>query len=69
MLTLASLPPSGEASSCSNQERELARNVLESATILSLKEANMAQFERNVSQLKVYYTDFRYSFKRFLEDG
>ncbi|KAH9102043.1 hypothetical protein AeMF1_021323 [Aphanomyces euteiches] len=58
LVQLPSLPPTTIESPTAVQERKLARDVLESATILSLKEQDGAGFERNITQLKVYYNSF-----------
>jgi len=39
---------------------------LESATIMSIKEEDLAAFERNITQLKVYYNSFGYLFCKIL---
>lgn len=53
---LPSLPPSTVVSATAAQEKAVARHVLESATILSVLSEDIAGFERNVLQLKVYYS-------------
>lgn len=57
MTKLTSLPPRGSNSPDATKERTLARSILESATILSIYEEDMAAFERNFTQLGVYYSD------------
>jgi 26S proteasome regulatory subunit N12 len=56
LTTLPSLPPSAAVSATAVQEKTIARHVLESATILSVLSEDIAAFERNVLQLKVYYS-------------
>ncbi|KAF0697170.1 Aste57867_12164 [Aphanomyces stellatus] len=58
LIQLPSLPPTTTESPTAVQERKLARDVLESATIMSVKEEDSAAFERNITQLKVYYNSF-----------
>ncbi|KAG6622907.1 putative 26S proteasome non-ATPase regulatory subunit [Phytophthora cinnamomi] len=55
LTTLPALPPCGVASPTAQQELELARHVLESATLLSILREDMTAFERSVIQLKVYH--------------
>ena len=38
----------------------IARSILESSTLLSLQQNDMASFEKHVTQLIVYYTDYRH---------
>ncbi|TMW62002.1 hypothetical protein Poli38472_009495 [Pythium oligandrum] len=56
LTSLLSLPPCAVESPTASAECALARHVLESATILSVFSEDMASFERNVLQLKVYYS-------------
>ncbi|ETW06069.1 hypothetical protein H310_03664 [Aphanomyces invadans] len=58
MIQLPSLPPTTTESPTAVQERKLARDVLESATIMSINEEDIPGFERNITQLKVYYNSF-----------
>ncbi|DAZ96159.1 TPA: hypothetical protein N0F65_009558 [Lagenidium giganteum] len=55
---LPSLPPCAANAPTATKERTLARHVLESATMLSILSEDIASFERNVLQLKVYYSSF-----------
>nr|CCA14333.1 26S proteasome nonATPase regulatory subunit putative [Albugo laibachii Nc14] len=55
LISLPSLPPCGVHSPTAARELSLAQHVLESATILSILNEDLADFERNVVQLKVYY--------------
>ncbi|GLD99793.1 hypothetical protein PINS_up008521 [Pythium insidiosum] len=57
LTTLPSLPPCVTESATAKEERALARHVLESATMLSVLSEDMAAFERNVLQLKPYYSN------------
>ncbi|RHY52311.1 hypothetical protein DYB34_004635 [Aphanomyces astaci] len=66
LIQLPSLPPTTTESPTAVQERKLARDVLESATIMSVKEEDIPAFERNITQLKVYYNSFGYSYLRAL---
>lgn len=59
MTQFSSLPPSATTSSTSTKERFVARQILEHAAILSVKMEDMKAFERNITQLRVYYTDFK----------
>ncbi|KDO31027.1 hypothetical protein SPRG_04213 [Saprolegnia parasitica CBS 223.65] len=58
MIQLPSLPPSTTESADAARERKLARDVLESAAIMSIHQEDMAGFERNMTQLKVYYNSY-----------
>ncbi|CCI40679.1 unnamed protein product [Albugo candida] len=55
LISLPSLPPCGAQSLTAAQECSLAQHVLESATILSILNEDLVDFERNFVQLKVYY--------------
>ncbi|OQS04743.1 26S proteasome non-ATPase regulatory subunit [Thraustotheca clavata] len=55
---LPSLPPSTIENAQANRERKVARDVLESAAILSIQQEDMAAFERNITQLNVYYHSY-----------
>lgn len=46
-----------------HSEIALARNVYEIATLLSVKEADEAGFERHVAQAKTYYVDYAKALK------
>lgn len=55
LTTLPSLPPYGFDTPTTKQELQLARHVLESATLLSILREDMTAFERSMIQLKIYY--------------
>ncbi|KAF1780495.1 26S proteasome non-ATPase regulatory subunit Rpn12 [Phytophthora cactorum] len=55
LTTLPALPPCGIESPTAKQELQLARHVLESATLLSILREDMTAFERSMIQLKIYY--------------
>ncbi|CAI5742553.1 unnamed protein product [Hyaloperonospora brassicae] len=56
LTTLPALSLCTVSSSTAQQELELARHVLESATLLSILCEDMTAYERSVLQLKVYYS-------------
>lgn len=56
---LPALPPVYEQSANAQQQLLLARQVLELAVYLSVKQGDEAAFERNYAQLRVYYADAR----------
>ncbi|CAI5711880.1 unnamed protein product [Peronospora destructor] len=56
LTTLPALPPCGIDSTTAKKELEVARHVLESATLLSILQEDMTAFERHMIQLKVYYS-------------
>eukprot|EP01098_Paradermamoeba_levis_P003785 TRINITY_DN1677_c0_g1_i1.p1 TRINITY_DN1677_c0_g1~~TRINITY_DN1677_c0_g1_i1.p1 ORF type:complete len:275 (-),score=91.71 TRINITY_DN1677_c0_g1_i1:29-853(-) len=51
------LPTSQSVSPSDVQRMIIAREILEYATLLSVKEKDIPAFERNISQLKTYYFD------------
>merc|ERR1719164_364151 len=59
MLGFTSLPPAtvDTPSPTQQQERLLARDVLEHGALLSIKTMEIPAFERYVAQLKIYYSD------------
>eukprot|EP00276_Gloeochaete_wittrockiana_P004333 CAMPEP_0184645136 /NCGR_PEP_ID=MMETSP0308-20130426/1676_1 /TAXON_ID=38269 /ORGANISM="Gloeochaete witrockiana, Strain SAG 46.84" /LENGTH=267 /DNA_ID=CAMNT_0027073975 /DNA_START=37 /DNA_END=840 /DNA_ORIENTATION=+ len=58
MTKFTSLPPSSVQSPTMQQELLFAREVLELATMLSIRMQDLAAIERNVAQLKTYYFDY-----------
>ncbi|GAB4816975.1 hypothetical protein N2152v2_004021 [Parachlorella kessleri] len=56
---LPALPPVYEQGPNSQQQLLLARQVLELAVLLSIRQQDEAAFERNFNQLRVYYSDAR----------
>ncbi|EFN57735.1 hypothetical protein CHLNCDRAFT_142990 [Chlorella variabilis] len=56
---LPALPPVYEPSPNAQQQLTLARQVLELAVFLSIKQGDEVAFERNFAQLRVYYGDAR----------
>ncbi|CAH0477626.1 unnamed protein product [Peronospora belbahrii] len=56
LTTLPALPPCGIESFTTQKELEIARHVLESATLLSILREDMTAFERSMVQLKIYYS-------------
>ncbi|KAL4425703.1 hypothetical protein ABPG75_009719 [Micractinium tetrahymenae] len=56
---LPALPPVYEQSANAQQQLELARQVLELAVLLAVRQGDEAAFERNYAQLRVYYSDAR----------
>ncbi|CAI5522293.1 unnamed protein product [Closterium sp. Naga37s-1] len=56
---LPSLPPLYQQSPTAQEELLLARDVMEHAVLLSVKQKDEALFERNYLQLRTYYTDTR----------
>lgn len=60
MTQFASLPPLGVTQSPTmQQELLLSREILEHGAFLSIRTHDIPAFERYVSQLKVFYNDFR----------
>eukprot|EP00271_Cylindrocystis_brebissonii_P000567 TRINITY_DN1067_c0_g1_i1.p1 TRINITY_DN1067_c0_g1~~TRINITY_DN1067_c0_g1_i1.p1 ORF type:complete len:268 (-),score=51.07 TRINITY_DN1067_c0_g1_i1:192-995(-) len=57
---MPALPPFCQESPTALQELTFAREVLESAVLYSVKREDEIAFERNVLQLKTYYTDTRH---------
>eukprot|EP01116_Phalansterium_solitarium_P024462 TRINITY_DN8987_c0_g1_i1.p1 TRINITY_DN8987_c0_g1~~TRINITY_DN8987_c0_g1_i1.p1 ORF type:complete len:262 (-),score=90.91 TRINITY_DN8987_c0_g1_i1:382-1167(-) len=59
-LTQISFPDSPSANADEETRRlVLAREILEYGALFSLKQEDVASFERFIAQLKTYYTDFR----------
>lgn len=56
---LPALSLTGEPGSNAQQQLLLARQVLELAVLLSIKQQDEVAFERNYNQLRTYYTDSR----------
>ncbi|KAL4445895.1 hypothetical protein ABPG77_009094 [Micractinium sp. CCAP 211/92] len=56
---LPALPPVYEQSANAQQQLEVARQVLELAVLLAVRQGDEAAFERNYAQLRVYYSDAR----------
>ncbi|CAI5465251.1 unnamed protein product [Closterium sp. Yama58-4] len=56
---LPALPPLYQQSPTAQEELLLARDVMEHAVLLSVKQKDEALFERNYLQLRTYYTDTR----------
>jgi len=56
MLDFASLPPAAP-SAAQDEELLLAREILEYGALLAIKAIDIPSFERQVAQLKTYYTD------------
>lgn len=54
-----SLPPINIDNPNANEERQLSRDILEYAVILSIKVGDKQAFERNISALKPYYVQYK----------
>jgi len=52
------LPPSTADKALIEKQLTFAREILEQAVLLSVKQKNFKLFERNFAQLKPYYTDY-----------
>lgn len=56
---LPALPPMYEQSANAQQQLELARQVLELAVLLAVRQGDEGAFERSYAQLRAYYSDAR----------
>jgi len=59
MSSLQSLPPNNELTSTSKAERSLARDVYESAVVLSVKSKDMKSLERHLVLLRPFCCEYR----------
>ncbi|PSC75509.1 26S proteasome non-ATPase regulatory subunit 8-like protein A [Micractinium conductrix] len=59
MTKMPALPPVYQQSANTQQQLELARQVLELAVLLAVRQCDEAAFERNYAQLRVYFSDAR----------
>ncbi|CAM9745201.1 unnamed protein product [Phaeothamnion confervicola] len=57
MTSFRSLPPIGTATPTAEQERCLARSILEVAVVMSAREGDTTGFQRHMAQLKPYYME------------
>lgn len=58
MVDLDSLPPLCLETPSAAQERDLFRHVLEYAVLLAIQLEDKSAFQRSVSSLRPYYTQF-----------
>lgn len=58
MVELDSLPPLCVDGPTAHQERELFRDVLEYAVLLAVQQEDKYAFQRSVSSLRPFYTQF-----------
>jgi len=58
LVSMPTLPPCAVDSATGKNDRMMARSFLESLVLLNVQEDDMEEFERSVSQLKVYYADY-----------
>lgn len=58
MVEVDSLPPLCVESPSATQERELFRHVLEYAVLLAVQLEDKSAFQRSVSSLRPFYTQF-----------
>lgn len=58
MMEIESLPPLCIETPFASQERELFKNVLEYAVLLSILQQDKAAFQRSILSLRPYYTQF-----------